>query len=611
MTNQQLQNRNQALQALLHDCVNAFEGIEGAHEPDRLVCIEMRQRIKAELDCQQTEQCASQPASTLSNEEQEAFTDWYPLGCPGAGVTAELSSRAGFHAGAAWQRAKDARAAKPEHAPAFELDAEAGLEEWAKDKFRHGRFVAPLYGNTDWALARKVWSAALEFASAHYAQCPALSTVQGLEQGDKTYLVVDPADNFHICYTVKSRELALSYADGGLVAFGPIEDIAQQQALPSDDELARAAFERAHPAPQGVTFDSVLKQYMCGASGSLQDRDAYQKLWKDWQAGAATQPATVPVEQLSRLFDFTRFVLKCVRLNGEYAPLSMREPHEIEALLAGLCAPCIVSAEQPAAQTAPAQYGRYETQAGESLAGIALRQLGDESRWVEIRNLNAEAFPDMERHEYYPVGTVLKMPVAHGAQLAKGEAKRQLQLLGQALGDCIAAAGIIRPDVSLSGPELLMLAEDLKRQLALQTGPAPEPDMIVRVRNRNDEVMPAEEVATSAWFDSLPDGTVVELYRRAVQIEQQPAIETLIRQLAAVRKQRDALMRQLSAGSTGKFRMGDSVRKTSGSEWAGLIVGWYSTENNPEGYAVESEAHKGSVQIYPAHALTAQGDSDE
>ncbi|UVO20121.1 hypothetical protein KN217_07565 [Stutzerimonas stutzeri] len=52
-----------------------------------------------------------------------------------------------------------------------------------------------------------------------------------------------------------------------------------------------------------------------------------------------------------------------------------------------------------------------------------------------------------------------------------------------------------------------------------------------------------------------------------------------------------------------KFRLGDRVRKTSGSEWIGRIVGTYSTELTPEGYAVESEAHLGSVQIYPAKAL--------
>lgn len=56
---------------------------------------------------------------------------------------------------------------------------------------------------------------------------------------------------------------------------------------------------------------------------------------------------------------------------------------------------------------------------------------------------------------------------------------------------------------------------------------------------------------------------------------------------------------------SGKFAMHQRVRKTSGSEWQGRICGTYSTELTPEGYAVESEAHAGSVQIYPAKALEA------
>jgi hypothetical protein len=52
-----------------------------------------------------------------------------------------------------------------------------------------------------------------------------------------------------------------------------------------------------------------------------------------------------------------------------------------------------------------------------------------------------------------------------------------------------------------------------------------------------------------------------------------------------------------------KFKLGDSVKKVSGSQWHGIIVGTYSTELTPEGYAVESDTEKGSVQIYPAKAL--------
>lgn len=55
----------------------------------------------------------------------------------------------------------------------------------------------------------------------------------------------------------------------------------------------------------------------------------------------------------------------------------------------------------------------------------------------------------------------------------------------------------------------------------------------------------------------------------------------------------------------GKFRMGDLVKKSTGSEWVGRVVGWYSTEQTKEGYAVESSAHRNSVQIYPVTALEA------
>ena len=51
------------------------------------------------------------------------------------------------------------------------------------------------------------------------------------------------------------------------------------------------------------------------------------------------------------------------------------------------------------------------------------------------------------------------------------------------------------------------------------------------------------------------------------------------------------------------FKLGDQVQKKSGSQWVGTVVGTYSTALTPEGYAVESRAHGGSVQIYPVAAL--------
>ena len=55
-------------------------------------------------------------------------------------------------------------------------------------------------------------------------------------------------------------------------------------------------------------------------------------------------------------------------------------------------------------------YRVYSTKPGESLAGIACRQLNDDSRWVEIRDINAHVFPDMAHHDYYPVGTNIMLP---------------------------------------------------------------------------------------------------------------------------------------------------------------------------------------------------------
>jgi predicted DNA-binding transcriptional regulator AlpA len=52
-----------------------------------------------------------------------------------------------------------------------------------------------------------------------------------------------------------------------------------------------------------------------------------------------------------------------------------------------------------------------------------------------------------------------------------------------------------------------------------------------------------------------------------------------------------------------RFKVGDLVRKVSGSNWHGTVCGTYSTELTPEGYAVESYTEKGSVQIYPSRAL--------
>ena len=51
------------------------------------------------------------------------------------------------------------------------------------------------------------------------------------------------------------------------------------------------------------------------------------------------------------------------------------------------------------------------------------------------------------------------------------------------------------------------------------------------------------------------------------------------------------------------FPIGTRLRKKSGSQWQGFVVGYYSSSLTTKGVAVESETHRGSVQIYPATAM--------
>lgn len=49
--------------------------------------------------------------------------------------------------------------------------------------------------------------------------------------------------------------------------------------------------------------------------------------------------------------------------------------------------------------------------------------------------------------------------------------------------------------------------------------------------------------------------------------------------------------------------VGTLVRKKSGAQWHGRIVGYYQTDLTPRGYCVESCYEAGSVQLYPDKAL--------
>ena len=50
---------------------------------------------------------------------------------------------------------------------------------------------------------------------------------------------------------------------------------------------------------------------------------------------------------------------------------------------------------------------------------------------------------------------------------------------------------------------------------------------------------------------------------------------------------------------------GDFVAKKRGSQWRGVIVGFYSNDQTPIGYSVKSLHERDSVQVWPEAALVA------
>jgi len=114
-----------------------------------------------------------------------------------------------------------------------------------------------------------------------------------------------------------------------------------------------------------------------------------------------------------------------------------------------------------------------------------------------------------------------------------------------------------------------------------------------------DSGMDGKSIAgAEAFWAGLPTGrkwTSLKTHEKALVCHQMDRLE--------------AALRQPPSDAMRSFKLGDRVTKSKGSKWTGKVVGFYSTNLTPEGYAVESETEVGSVQIYPVAALT-QGKPD-
>ncbi|HIE1662802.1 TPA: LysM peptidoglycan-binding domain-containing protein [Pseudomonas aeruginosa] len=202
--------------------------------------------------------------------------------------------------------------------------------------------------------------------------------------------------------------------------------------LNANDELMTVAQHAASVARWAEMFNRVEQQRdaalarvaeleACGAPALLAAADYFAERAKGPSPGWVTLSAVAkelrvradkaPVAQAQQLHDLDK------QCRDDVARALGLRPNQERGfawsyLLASIKSCVKASGDSAQAQHSVPAYVSYTTQPAESLAGIALRQLKDESRWVEIRDINAHAFPDMRSHSYYPAGTVIKLPAA-------------------------------------------------------------------------------------------------------------------------------------------------------------------------------------------------------
>lgn len=115
-----------------------------------------------------------------------------------------------------------------------------------------------------------------------------------------------------------------------------------------------------------------------------------------------------------------------------------------------------------------------------------------------------------------------------------------------------------------------------------------------------DEVLGHER---QEWSSAYGRAEALNDVRERITALHNPAVGKALDRLQSATA---APQQEAQASPARKFKIGDLVTKTKGSQWKGRVVGMYSTDLTPEGYAVESSTEIGSVQIYPAAALMAQ-----
>ncbi|MFU7257610.1 hypothetical protein ACM742_07695 [Pseudomonas aeruginosa] len=182
------------------------------------------------------------------------------------------------------------------------------------------------------------------------------------------------------------------------------------------------------------------------------ERAALQELIlvRDWVKNRRGQP-----EKLKNTGQTYIMIEKCETLDMlEWA---------IERARAALARPSPAQAEQAEGAHVP----------DEVFAGVFAEWWEEEGQYCRAGGGDYErTFAFQAWRHLYPLLLQARAALAHDEQ---EQAAHEIRLLANALGECIQAAGITAPGVPLTGPQLLMFAEDLKRDLQRAALAQPSP----------------------------------------------------------------------------------------------------------------------------------------
>lgn len=278
----------------------------------------------------------------LEQVERAAFDAWFPLGCPVAGVAAQMAALAGFRAGAEWQRARHAEADGVER---YDWTYDEMAESQDGNYVRHGDYDAvtaerdrlreeneQLKAKPAQALTEALGERLMQSSAENY-----IETTFGVDGTDEDIVVTlrrSAGKTPHeLRLEAEAVEIVASAIDGPCREVESIDDMAQIIC----GQLGEAGFLRVRKS-EAANFAAPIADVLCRFGLSRDDAEAlgaelaialipHLAQW-DEDHHAAPIAQTAPQPEQSRLVEALQLAANRLDRLGLNQPPHTKEYHE-------------------------------------------------------------------------------------------------------------------------------------------------------------------------------------------------------------------------------------------------------------------------------------------